>query len=206
MKINMLKKDVIIVVVLIIIITIGGIIYIVKENNNYDEEIIDTLEEEDNVTNEVEKEEGETKEDNEEIIVVHIAGEVISPGVISLIEGSRVIDAINEAGGLTENADISKINLAYVLSDAEKVYIPSKGEDFVEEINNSITKEKVMININTANEADLEKVPGIGQTIALRIIEYRKKNGKFNKIEDVQNVSGIGPNKFNKIKEYICAK
>ena len=67
-------------------------------------------------------------------------------------------------------------------------------------------KEKLIININTASETDLQKVPGIGPTIAKKIITYRKQNGKFNAIEDIQNVSGIGNSKFSKIKDYICIK
>lgn len=164
---------------------------------------------------------------NEEIekisqIVVHISGEVVNQGVISLNENSRVIDAINRAGGLTSKADISKVNLAYVLQDAQKIYIPSIEEkemdvyisegrgdtEIVTSGGNSESKkeEKLMININTASVEEFEQLAGIGNSIANKIVEYRKENGKFNSIEDIKNVSGIGEAKFNKIKDNICVK
>ncbi len=162
-------------------------------------------------------------------IIIHISGEVISPGVISLEEGARIVDAINMADGVTEEADLSKVNLAYVLEDAQKIYIPNINEKEEKEIvenmedgvvisgsgmndeNNSSSgnnskNEKVKININTANVKELQKLSGIGESIALRIVTYRKENGKFNSIEDLKNVSGIGENKFNKIKNNIFVK
>ena len=107
--------------------------------------------------------------------------------------------------------------MAYVLSDAQKIYIPSVNDT---ENKNFITEgvgenkqeynigdsDKIMVNINTANELELEKVPGIGSVLAKRIVEYRKENGKFNSIEDIKNVTGIGSSKFNNIKNYICVK
>lgn len=156
-------------------------------------------------------------------IIVHISGEVISPGVISLEEGARIVDAINMADGVTEEADLSKVNLAYVLEDAQKIYIPNINEkeekEIVENIEDGVVisgsgtsngndskNEDVKININTANVKELQKLSGIGESIALRIVTYRKENGKFNSIEDLKNVSGIGENKFNKIKNNIFVK
>lgn len=157
-------------------------------------------------------------EDEEEIVVVHVTGEVKKPGVVRLKEGSRVEDIINAAGGLTENADISNVNLAYIVEDGTKIRIPStddnKNEEYItqnlgegivmqEENNNS---NNTIININTANETELEELPGIGASIAGRIIEYRNKNGKFKSIEDIKNVTGIGNNKYDKIKDLIKVK
>lgn len=156
-------------------------------------------------------------------IIVHISGEVISPGVISLEEGARIVDAINMADGVTEEADLSKVNLAYVLEDAQKIYIPNINEkeekEIVENIEDGVVisgsgtsngndskNEDVKININTANVKELQKLSGIGESIALRIVTYRKENGKFNSIEDLKNVSGIGENKFNKIENNIFVK
>lgn len=149
-------------------------------------------------------------------------GQVLNPGVISLDEGARIIDAINKAGGLTSEADLSKINLAYILEDAQKVYIPSvndkeereyisKGSGDTEIVTSSGSsenkkEEKLMVNINTANTIELSKLPGIGNSTALKIIHYRNENGNFNTIEDLKNVSGIGDSKFNKIKDNICVK
>ena len=202
------NKKKILIVIGILIAVIASIAYYFV--NNYSEQ--ETFYEE-NIEEFANEETGKEDEkeslEEKEKIIVHVAGEVVNPGVISLKEGSRVIDAINEAGGATANADLSKINLAYVLSDAEKIYIPSMNEkDDVDVFGTSDYegKQKIMVNINTANESELQKVPGIGQTIASRIVEYRKKNGKFKTAEDIQNVSGIGTSKFGKIKEYICVK
>ena len=155
-------------------------------------------------------------------MVVHVSGQVVNPGVVKLKEGARIIDAIEMAGGVTEEADLEKVNLAYLLEDAQKVYIPSKkekiesayvlegsGEEAVllnEGGKSSKKEEKLMININTAKEEELEKLDGIGSSIATRIVNYRKENGKFNSIEEIKNVSGIGESKFNKIKNYIYVK
>ena len=155
-------------------------------------------------------------------IIVHIAGEILNPGVISLDEGARIIDAINKAGGITNEADLSKVNLAYILEDAQKIYIPNVNEkEIIENMSSEIVKsgstqensntgEKLKngekININTATQKELQKLTGIGESIALRIINYRKENGKFNTIEDIKNVSGIGESKFNKIKNDIIVK
>jgi competence protein ComEA len=174
-----------------------------------------------------EKENEEKTEEKEEIteiktIVVHIMGEVENEGIVEINEGSRVSDAINAAGGLKETADISNINLAFVLEDGMKIIIPSK-EDKTVNINsnteNIITgggeniisgssskKENSLININTATQEELETLPGIGSAIALRIITYREENGKFSSIEDIKKVSGIGDSKFSNIKDLICVQ
>lgn len=162
----------------------------------------------DNITRD-NKEEGQ--------IVVHVAGEVKSPGIVKLNEGERIEDAIEKAGGLTDNAQINNVNLAYVLEDGVKIIIPSK--DSIEEdkiinedagkgiiIENSYEENKIMININKATESDFERLSGVGASLATKIIDYRNKNGKFSTIEDIKNVSGIGESKFNAIKDYICVK
>lgn len=145
--------------------------------------------------------------------MVHVTGQVTCQGIVKLEEGSRIIDAIEAAGGATNEADLSKVNLAYVLEDGVKIYIPSvndteekyvsSGEDTT---TSSSSKETLKVNINTATSEELEKLPGIGSSIAAKIIAYRKENGKFSKIEDIKNVSGIGDAKFNNIKNYIYVK
>ena len=146
-------------------------------------------------------------------IVVHITGQVVNPGVVKVEEGARIIDAIEAAGGATLDANLSKINLAYVLEDGMKIYVPNINE--VEEIeyvtsssgNEDKTANKtIKVNINTATSEKLQSLPGIGESIANRIITYRKENGKFSKIEDLTNVSGIGDSKFNNIKSYVFVK
>ena len=177
---------------------------------------------------------------NEEKIFIYITGEVNIPGVVILNKGSRIVDAINAAGGTTNNADISKVNLVYVLSDGMKVNIPSSSDlkdnhsfeyitmnsgdeskdDFVvnegssdfESSNGSKSsaskdsgnvKNYSIVNINTATQTELESLPGIGPSLALKIINYRKENGNFSSIDDIKNVSGIGDSKFESMKKYI---
>lgn len=158
------------------------------------------------------------KEEAEEIIIVHIAGAVKSPGVVRLKQGSRMEDAIEMAGGLTEDSDISNVNLAYVLDDGVKIVIPEKGSNQeVNEIINSDIGENVilesdskrevktsLVNINKASQSELESLSGVGSSLASKIIEYRNSNGKFSNIEDIKKVSGIGDSKYEAIKDFIC--
>ena len=217
------KKKILIIATLLIITLIGGIIYFYTQASdenflNFEDEKNETIDTSDWTNSTLE----ETTEEEKKILI-HITGEVNNPGVVSLKEGARIIDAINEAGGTTEKADLGKVNLAYILEDAQKVYIPSTNEtenkNYVSESSGQITvatnsandliakaNEKIMVNINTANEVELQRIPGIGETIAGRIVAYRKQNGKYKTIEDIQNVSGVGASKFQKIKQYICVK
>ena len=154
-------------------------------------------------------------------IVVHVIGEVKKPGVIKLKEGSRIIDAINKCGGQTEEADLSKINLAYVLDDGSQIYIPRVKEDIqnttimkTEAGNNVIVnnvtqgddEKSVKVNLNTATLEKLMTLPGVGESTAQKIIEYRNKNKKFKSVDELKNVSGIGEAKLNALKEYVYVK
>lgn len=205
---NKQKKIVIIVGIIIII----GILYFIY--NGIDKKSTDQID------NNMLSIENNTKENEgtKELVIVHITGAVKTPGIVKLPEGARIEDAIDKAGGLTEDADISDVNLAYVLEDGIKIKIPtiseekneeiiinSSGEGIVEkEISNN--SENKIININKANETDLQTLPGIGASLAGRIVEYRNSNGKFNEIEDIKNVSGIGDSKYENIKNFICVK
>ena len=170
-----------------------------------------------------EKEKNEDKE--EDVMAIHVTGEVKNPGVVKVKQGSRIEDIIEAAGGLTENADITNVNLAFEVEDGMKIRIPSNDEGNENEgniIEHYITQDSgkgvivsedkssenlsLVININTANETELEQLPGIGASIAGRIIDYRNKNGKFKAIEDIKNVTGIGETKFEKIKDLIKVK
>lgn len=154
-------------------------------------------------------------------IYIHIIGEVNNEGIVELEEGSRIIDAIEKAGGVTENADVSKVNLAFELSDGQKVRIPSLNEN--NEDNQYVTEDSGVevlneeqgiggmssnnkVNINTASQTELETLTGIGPSIAAKIIKYREENGKFKNIEDLKNVSGIGDSKFEGLKDEIKVK
>ena len=175
-------------------------------------------------------------------IYVYVTGEVNVPGVVILEEKSRIVDAINAAGGTTNKANISKVNLVYILEDGMKVNIPndndlknnpdfeyitmsfgdgrsdnllnsyganaSSSNSYTSNTSNSknvqdLESKYSIVNINTATQTELETLPGIGPSIALKIINYRKENGKFSTIEEIKNVSGIGESKFEEIKQYI---
>lgn len=153
-------------------------------------------------------------------IIVYVCGAVKESKVIKLEENSRISDAIDAVGGLNKDADLTNINLAYILEDGEKIYIPKKGESITNESDNSVSNSKTSsfssssstslnnnkININKATQTELETIPGIGPSTALKIINYREKNGNFSSIEDIKNVSGIGDSKYKNMKDYITVK
>lgn len=147
-------------------------------------------------------------------IMVHVAGEVNNPGIVEVEEGSRLKDAVESAGGFTDEANQNKVNLAYEVKDEQKIVIPNikqndedisvvdNNEDFIE---NSMTKGTI-VNINTATQSELESLTGIGPSMASKIIDYRDKNGKFKSKEDIKNVPGIGSSKYESIKDEITTK
>lgn len=180
-------------IVVIIVLTIG--IYFFRQTTDDETVYYESTEQ---------TEEAETNQ-----ITVHIAGAVNNPGIVVLEEGSRIVDALEAAGGETEEADLNKLNLAYVLSDGEKLYIPTKNEEdqeYITQGKGQMQEEENTVNINTATVEQLTTLPGIGEATASKIIEYRKENGKFKKVEDLKNVPGIGDSKFQNIKEMLKVK
>lgn len=177
-----------------------------KEEEFYEEYINNSFE-----TNEV-----KINEERHEKIKVYITGEIKQPGVKELEEGDRIEDLINIAGGLTTNADISGVNLAYYVQDGMKVCIPNVNEKNQNEIismenedgiiKNMENKSQGKINLNTASLTELCALPGVGESLAQRIIDYREENGKFEKKEDLKNVSGFGEKKYENLKDYIVVK
>lgn len=204
-KVN--KKVKIFIIIFIIIIAI----FICINKQNYIEiNSNEIIEDENKVENKI------LNTDIESNITIYITGAVINEGVYKINKDSRIEDAIKQAGGLKENANIKEINLAYMLEDGMKIYIPQQNENIVEDKtegyinkevitneNNTKNSENKIININTATQTELENLPGIGPSTALKIINYRKEKGKFKKIEDIKNVSGIGESKFSKIEKLI---
>ena len=145
-----------------------------------------------------------TKDDSSTGIYVHICGAVINPGVYQVPAGTRVYQALELAGGSSDDAYLSGINLADKLADGQKVYIPAEGENAEGILStDSGGVQSVMVNINTASEAQLMTLPGIGQSRAKDIINYRVKNGLFESIDDIMKVSGIKEAAFEKIKDLI---
>lgn len=146
-------------------------------------------------------------------IIIDVAGAVEKPSVVDLPIGSRVYEAINLAGGFTKDADTKYINLAKVLVDGEKLYIPTQEElKSAEGIASNVGNQNILnysntqpslININTADSNTLQKLTGVGPSTAEKIINYRLENGNFKNIEDLKNVSGIGDKTFEKLKNKI---
>ena len=137
---------------------------------------------------------------------VYVTGAVANPGVYSLDEGLRVCDAVEAAGGLTEDADASTVNLARVLSDGEHIALPTKAEVETALAQGSAggAVASSLVNINTADASALETLSGVGSATAQAIISDREQNGPFSTIEDLMRVDGIGEKKFAKLKDSIC--
>jgi len=152
------------------------------------------------------------QEETKDKIIIYITGEIQNEGVIELEYGSRISDAIEKAGGITEKANLKNVNLAYELEDGQKIYIPSVDELESEIIDTGETgiveseDTNELININKATEEQLKNLDGIGENLSKSIIEYRDNNGKFTSIEDIMKVPGIGESKFNNIKANIKIK
>ena len=134
-------------------------------------------------------------------IYVHITGAVNNPGVIRLAPGSRLIDAIEKLGGLTENADTDSVNLASVLEDEDKIHIYTREE--TAETGAVSASGTGRVNINTASLEDLKTLPGIGDAIGKSIIDYREKNGAFKSLEELKEVDRVGDKVFDKLKDSI---
>ena len=167
-----------------------------------------------NISKYIEYEE-EKSEVTEDKIKVYITGEVKNQGVIELDAGSRIVDAREKAGGQTEQANIQNVNLAYELEDGQKIYIPNNSEiqadnqEIIDDSPDGIVEQESKeqtININKADIIELQKLPGIGESLATAIIKYREENGYFQNPEDLKQVPGIGESKYDSIKESIKIK
>lgn len=154
-----------------------------------------------------EKEDGNQKEEvvEQDLITVDVKGAVKSPGIYDLPVGSRINDAVQKAGGLTDNADSKSINLAQRISDEALVYVPTKEEATSQEMPSSASnnKENKKVNLNKASVEELKQVKGLGAKRAQDIIDHRESNGKFKSVDDLKKVSGIGAKTIEKLKEYV---
>lgn len=203
----------------------------VKNNDFEDNEIFDLIKNDDSnnkdmvvLNDDKNNLDNDFKNDNSneiDRVIIDIKGEVVYPGVYEIDNNTRIIDAINMAGGLTLDADTSGINLSSKMRDEDVIIIYSNNKDSeyykdkkidnkndnfsVEDGGNNKNNDKdeiVLIDINTATSEELCSLPGIGEVKAKKIIEYRKKS-RFNTIEDIMNVSSIGEKLFESIKAYI---
>lgn len=185
-------------IILILILSACGYIFLYINEEKNENILIESQE------SEIEQIDEMVEEKNQ--ICIDIAGEVVNPGVYMLDEGSRVNDLIILAGGVTKEANLDNVNLAYILTDGIKITIPNKKENLKNIIQTSLVNNNLsngIVNINQASIDELMTLSGIGESIAEDIINYRNKNGKFKKKEDIKNVSGIGESKYSKIKDKI---
>ena len=153
--------------------------------------------------------EKEVKEEpvEQDLITVDVKGAVKSPGIYDLPVGSRVNDAVQKAGGLTEQADSKSLNLAQKVSDEALVYVPTKGEEAASQqagsgVPSSTSKDK-KVNLNKASLEELKQVKGLGGKRAQDIIDHREANGKFKSVDELKKVSGIGAKTIEKLKDYV---
>ncbi|WP_432316824.1 helix-hairpin-helix domain-containing protein [Collinsella aerofaciens] len=147
-------------------------------------------------------------------VYVDVDGAVVRPGVYRLKEGARVSQALDAAGGLTVEADVTGLNRASKITDGQKIYVPTVGEQQAAaavggaESSAATTpgagSSSGLVNINTASAAELQTLSGIGPSMAQSIIDERTKNGAFASVDDLMRVSGIGEKKLAKIKDCIC--
>lgn len=143
-------------------------------------------------------------------IVVHVDGAVASPGVYTLVTGSRVADAVAAAGGATPEAQTTGVNLAAPLSDGQQVIVPAQGQQVPQQSPDGVasadapTSASALINLNTAGVEELDALPGVGEATARAIVEERESNGPFATVEDLVRVSGIGEKKLAKIVGHAC--
>ena len=150
----------------------------------------------------------EPEVDENKLITIYLTGQIKYPGIIKLEEGARIATAIEQAGGSLPDADLNRVNLALKVKDEGMYYIPLLGEEIPEsfattEANTGVSAVDGKININNADQTQLETLNGIGSVKALKIIEYREKNGEFKIIEEIMNVSGIGEKTFDGLKDQI---
>ncbi len=218
------NKKAVTIAAIVLLVAVSMIAYIVKQSTG--ESFL--------LQSEMDSEIG-TEEDSETIpephteaevtLVVDVAGEVNLPSVYVFSEGARVYEAIDAAGGLTESADTRNTNLAAHLIDGTKLFIPStkeveneiikageaSGSGFAGDYTYSVKKDKPssksgLININTADSNELQRLTGVGPATSEKIIAYRGEYGKFSKIEDLMNVSGIGEKTFEKLRNFIIVE
>lgn len=133
-------------------------------------------------------------------LTVHVAGAVARPGLVKLSDGARVAQALQEAGGVTLSADLTGVNLAATVIDGQQVVVPEIGDNG--SVGRAVSSDD-KVRINSADEAALEGLPGVGPVLAANIVAYRELNGPFSVVEDLLSVSGIGEAKLATIRTHV---
>lgn len=150
-------------------------------------------------------------------LLVHVVGEVAEPGLVTVRDGARVADALRAAGGTTRKADLTAVNLARAVVDGEQLYVPRPGEPVPGPVapgtgrpapgtggpgaSGGGSATGATVDINTADAAALEELPGVGPSIAQAIVEWRETNGQFASVDELEDVPGIGPATLDEIRE-----
>ncbi|MEZ0492047.1 ComEA family DNA-binding protein [Kineococcus sp. TBRC 1896] len=138
-------------------------------------------------------------------VVVHVAGRVLHPGVVTVSAGSRVADALTAAGGPAADADLDALNLARVLQDGEQVLVPAPGQPAAAPapVAGTAGAPAGRVDLNAATAADLDALPGVGEVLAGRIVAWREENGRFTSVEDLGEVQGIGPKVLDGLRDLV---
>lgn len=198
-------------IILFVVVIIVGLVYFNVNQSFKGEVVSEGAVEKLAELDETEDEKIVEDESAEEDIIIDIKGEINSPGVYEMQLGDRMIDIVDRAGGLTDEASETAINLAEKLQDEMAIVIPKEGDELLEtdELNsnasNGLSSELDKLNLNHATQAELETLNGIGPSKAEAIISHREENGLFQSVEDVLEVSGIGEKTLESFKEDIVA-
>ena len=205
------------IIVFILILLICPIVLIIKDKLESKEDIYVLTEKEKSSDESMEEQEIKKEENNitNKKITVYVSGAVNEPGIVTLNEGDRLAKAVEKVGGTTKKADLNGINMAIKLQDEMHYIIPRIGEvvkDSESEVisdgnfNQAESSKTSQININTATIEELDKLPGVGEATANKIVNHRSESGEFKSIEEIKNVNGIGDKKFEEMKNLICVK
>lgn len=145
----------------------------------------------------------DSEPESDDDVVVHVVGKVGSPGIVELPAGSRVVDALEAVGGAEDGVDLSTLNLARVVGDGEQIFVGVDPPPQAVTRSEPDDETPVHVNLNTATAGQLETLPGIGPTLAGRILEWRERHGRFTAVEELLEVSGIGPAKLEAMAELV---
>lgn len=201
-----------IVIALLLILTMGYRVffgdkeYVLQENaeNDHQDSLIEETKDGNMVLSEQEifSKEGMSSE-----VTVYVSGAVLESKVVTLERGKRLVDAVEACGGLTEEADVNRVNLSLKLEEEHHYVIPKIGEDVPDDTKNlSSGSNSGKLNLNTASVEQLKTLPGVGDVLAQRIVDKRTQSGPFQSVEDLLAVSGIGEKKFDDIKNLVSVR